>query len=402
MESKNINTLDSCIESASKYSTKAEWQRGDSSAFFKAKTSKWFDVCCKHMISNTRTLDECLKIASKYKLKSSFKKNNLTVYYYAFRKGWLEECCKHMENDLKIFNRTFEDCLEEALKHKTVMEWIKSSATTYSKASKEKWLEECCKHMDKQHIKKIDVSKITLKDCVEDASKYATKTDWERNSWSIFYYAKKNNWLNECLKKTGKIKIDLTLEDCIKEASKYRYTYEWIKADHASFNTAKKNNWLEECAKHFILSLWNRKITKQICKEEALKYNTRTEWFKSSQSTYSKASKEKWLEECCEHMIKFTSKYTLETCKEIASKFDSKMKWAKGDSKSYYYANKKKWLDECCKHMIPLLKKRTLESCKESASKFTNFTNWKKGDTKSYKYAERMGWYQECRKHFKK
>ena len=395
-------TLKECIESASKYKTKMDWQRGDSSAFFKAKISKWFDVCCKHMISHTRTLEDCLVIASKHKLKSSFIKNDNIVYNYALKKGWLEECCKHMINDCKVFNRTLEDCLKEALKHKTVTEWIKSSASSYHRARNKNWLEECCRHMNKKPIKKIDTSKFTIEDCIKDASKYLTKTDWERNSHSIYNYSKRKNWLNECLKKTGKVKIDLTLEDCIKEASKYKYQYEWIKNDHTSFNIAKKNNWLDECCKHFIKAKWNTKLTFEECLNEALKYETRTAWYKSNQTTYSKASKEKWLEKCCEHMIKFTSNYTLESCKEIASKFNGRFEWSKEDSKSYYFAKKNKWLDECCEDMIPFFKKHTLESCIESASKFTNFTNWKKGDNRTYKYAESKGWYKECAKHYKK
>jgi len=396
------HTLDDLIKSASKYSTRAEWERGEPSAYFQAKSKKVLDICCKDMIYGRRTLNDCLIISSKYNSRKTFKKENNTVYEYALRKGWLEECCKDMKNDLNITNRTFEDCLREALKYKTLSEWIKSDKASYGKAKKEGWDIECYKHFSKEPKRKFDTSKLTIQDCIKDASKYLTKTDWERNSHSIYNYSKRKNWLNECLEKTGKVKIDLTLEDCIKEASKYSYKYEWVKNDSISFNIAKKNNWLDECYKYFIRAMWNTKLTFEECLIEASKYETRTAWYKSNPSSYHRARKQNWLEDCCKNMTPFFKQYTLEFCKESASKFKSRFEWAKGDNKIYRFAKKNNWLDECCENMIPFFKKHTLESCIESASKFTNFTNWKKGDKKSYVYAQRKGWYKECAKHYKK
>ena len=42
--------------------------------------------------------------------------------------------------------------------------------------------------------------------------------------------------------------------------------------------------------------------TLERCKEDALKYNSRSEWWKKSKSSYNKSSKEGWLDECCSHM----------------------------------------------------------------------------------------------------
>lgn len=243
-------TIEYLIKSASKYNTRAEWQRQEPSAYSQAKYKKVLDICCKDMIYGRRTLNDCLSISSKYNSRKKFKKENNAVYEYALKKGWLEECCKNMKNDLNVTNRTFEDCLKEALKYKTITEWFKSHKASYYKAKKEGWDIECYKHFSKEPKKKFDTSKLTIQECIEDASKYKTKTDWERNSHSIYNYSKRKNWLNECLIKTGKAKIDLKLEDCINEASKYSCQREWIKKDHTSFYIAKKNNWLNECNKY--------------------------------------------------------------------------------------------------------------------------------------------------------
>ena len=42
--------------------------------------------------------------------------------------------------------------------------------------------------------------------------------------------------------------------------------------------------------------------TKERCDEDALKYNSRSEWNKNNSSAYSAAHKNGWLDECCKHM----------------------------------------------------------------------------------------------------
>ena len=42
--------------------------------------------------------------------------------------------------------------------------------------------------------------------------------------------------------------------------------------------------------------------TKENCKEDALKYNTKKEWRIHTGGAYISAYKNGWLNECCEHM----------------------------------------------------------------------------------------------------
>lgn len=46
----------------------------------------------------------------------------------------------------------------------------------------------------------------------------------------------------------------------------------------------------------------HRKWTLEACMTEARKYKRRSDWYKGSQSSYAKALKMGWLEECCTHM----------------------------------------------------------------------------------------------------
>ena len=90
------------------------------------------------------------------------------------------------------------------------------------------------------------------------------------------------------------------------------------------------------------------------CKSEALKYKSRAEWMRSSPMSHRGASKNGWLDECASHIIstKLPDGYwTLEKCKEFALKYRTKVEWRATHKTSFSKANKKGWLEECCKHM---------------------------------------------------
>jgi uncharacterized protein YnzC (UPF0291/DUF896 family) len=140
--------------------------------------------------------------------------------------------------------------------------------------------------------------------------------------------------------------------------------------------------------------------TLEECKEIALRYNTRSEWEKNDNKSYSAALRNGWLEQCCGHME--AQHWTLEECKEIALRYKTRSEWKKNDNKSYQAAYKKGWLEQCCGHMEAQLHNWTLEECKEIALRYKTRSEWKKNDNKSYQAALRNGWLEQCCGHMKK
>jgi hypothetical protein len=107
------------------------------------------------------------------------------------------------------------------------------------------------------------------------------------------------------------------------------------------------------------------KLTFDVCKEEALKYKTKSEFKKNSSTHYNKCVKNKWLSNVCSHMvelIKPKNYWTYERCKEEALKFSNRTDYSRCGNWSYYVALNNGWLDEICEHMIPKgsLKKRCI------------------------------------------
>jgi hypothetical protein len=94
--------------------------------------------------------------------------------------------------------------------------------------------------------------------------------------------------------------------------------------------------------------------TKDICQNEATKYNSRTEFCKNSWKAYFESYKNKWLDEVCSHMIK--TKWTKELCQIEANKYKGRLEFQTLSKGAYLYSHKKGWLDEICSHMVPNLK----------------------------------------------
>ena len=92
-----------------------------------------------------------------------------------------------------MYNRTIEDCIEDAKKYNSSSEWQKNSPTIYGYANSKKWLKECSSHF-------IDLrcTNRTKEDCIADAKKYKRHSEWKKNSVGIYMYAYRKKWLKEC------------------------------------------------------------------------------------------------------------------------------------------------------------------------------------------------------------
>lgn len=143
--------------------------------------------------------------------------------------------------------------------------------------------------------------------CIEDARKYKTKSEWKKNSGSAYKIAYDNGWLDECCEHmitTRKPKSYWTKRRCIEDAKKYEKRSEWQKKSTSAYHKALKKNWLDECCSHMPNASKKNYWTKDHCIEDAKKYNRRIDWQKKSKGAYKSAWKNKWLDECCGHMIK--------------------------------------------------------------------------------------------------
>jgi len=248
---------------------------------------------------------------------------------------------------------TLEKCKEEALKYSSKTEWFKASSSSYNAAKTHNWFDECVAHM----IMKVRPI-YSIEECKEIALRYKSSSEWENNSSGSYSAALRNNWLVDCCshfvlkqKKSG----HWNLQNCQIEALKFKTRGEWQDKSASSYGSALAKGFLEDCCQHMeqIVKPSNH-WTFDNCKSEALKYSSKAEWKKHSNSSYLTSSRNKWVKELSSHMKRPKShnlKWSLELCIEDAKKYKTKEEWRSIKGSGYTIASKNKWLDQCCGHM---------------------------------------------------
>lgn len=96
-----------------------------------------------------------------------------------------------------------------------------------------------------------------------------------------------------------------TIERCHEEALKYATRTKFENNSSSAYRISLNNGWINYICSHMILQHKpNGYWTKKRCHDEALKYDTRTDFQKKSASAYDKGHDNNWLDELCSHMSK--------------------------------------------------------------------------------------------------
>jgi len=345
------------------------------------------------------TKEKCLEEALKYKTKTEFQKKSGSAYNHSLKRKFINEICMHMV-EKKKFNGywTKEKCLEEALKYKTRTEFKKFSPSPFSKSEKNKWLDEICLHMKKK--KKIN-GYWTKEKCLEEALKYKTKTEYQKNSTSSYISARLNNWLDEICKhmiiignkkfrciysyefSDNYVYVGLTfslnarqnsrnsdqndpvtkhilltkLTPIRKQLTNYLPIDVAIKLEGEILNKYKNENWnILNSIKTGGIGGYTLYWTKEKCIEAANKCKTTHEFIEKYCGAYYSSLKNKWINDVTLNLEKSKSglkiKYTYEFCEKIALKYKSKEDLKHDNFNVYQAIVRNKWLNIICKHMI--------------------------------------------------
>ena len=97
-------TLERCIEEASHFPTRSEWEKKSPVSYTKAMKRGWLTKCTTHIkdfkrkpaIPATWTLEGCIEVGRRCKTRTEFKKRFHYPYEKARLNGWLDICCAHM------------------------------------------------------------------------------------------------------------------------------------------------------------------------------------------------------------------------------------------------------------------------------------------------------------------
>lgn len=186
------------------------------------------------------TKEKCFEQARKYDTRGTFEENESGCYKASLRLGIYDEVCGHMDF-VKQPNGywTKERCKTESLKYKSRTEFSNKCGSAYNMCLKNEWLDEICGHMV---LKITPRSFWTYERAKDEALKYNTKGDFEKNSSSCYRVARENGWINEICNHT----VKWNKEKSSLEAKKYNRRIDFQKGCKGAYSASLKNKWLDE------------------------------------------------------------------------------------------------------------------------------------------------------------
>lgn len=201
--------------------------------------------------------------------------------------------------------------------------------------------------------------------------------------------------INEGFKEGRKPTNYWTYEKCKEEALKYETKKELGYHNITVYHIILRNKWLELLSHMENLKNPISDWTYEKCKEEALKYNMRSDFASKSSSAYVASKRNGWLDDVCSHMSTYVreikpSKWTYERCKEVALKCDSKSELSVKYSAAYKMSLKNGWLDDICSHMKRNREEKETSVKKEIVDKGINPDKEKELKIKVDKYEKDM------------
>jgi len=141
-----------CIDASREYQTPNEWRLGNPGSYKSARENGWDEDCKSHMdLRRQHTLESCIAGAARHNTLAEWYARDYQECDAARRNGWYQQCTGHMVSgyDKGPLKWDLEACMVSASKYKTRSEWQKSEECgAYGSAIKYGWLEECCAHME--------------------------------------------------------------------------------------------------------------------------------------------------------------------------------------------------------------------------------------------------------------
>ena len=122
------------------------------------------------------------------------------------------------------------------------------------------------------------------------------------------------------------------------EAEKYNTKVEFKNANVAAYQHAYRNKWLDDVTSHMKRPVSQRYYwTYDRVKQEAEKYNTKKEFQKGSSGAYNVAQANKWLDDITKHMELYVKPiyWTFDKVKQEAEKYNTKSEFSKGSPGAY-------------------------------------------------------------------
>lgn len=292
--------------------------------------------------------------ALKYPTRNAFYRES-TAYVAASRHGLLDKVCTHMDaHEWQYKGRTRwteETIAAEALKYRTRKAFYKESSA-YAAASKRGVLDKVCAHMTSEEPRKGRTN-WTEEMLAVEAKKYSTRVAFQRGSPNAYKAARCRGILDRICTYTA-TQTSWDYDMLAAEAAKYATRKAFQIGSTSAYGVAKSRNILDQICEH--MSVLRVDWDEDMLRAEAAKYTTRVDFQKFSQNAYSAAYRKGALDTVCGHMIAQRENWSDREEADVAEealKYETRSEFQKGSSGAYTAARSRGILDEVCAHMKP-------------------------------------------------
>lgn len=437
-----------CYEEALKFTSKIEFRKNANTAYCVARNHGWLvEYKWLKNYDELYNYDECFVEAQKYKYYSDFRTNSHPYYMVARKRGWLKEFSWLIKEYSEPHNKkwNYDTCYEEAKKYATKGAFGKGASGAYDVARRNGWLSDYtwfpdfsasdakvdsvyCYYfkeqnavyvgrtlMYRQHIRDVEhnnyetdtVYKFAhLNNCtipqMRIIEEYLTiQQGREREDyWRKQFETEGRTILNKAATGGRSSSIGAlargkwTFEKAYKIAKAFQTVNELCEEYGYLYKIAKAKGWLEKFD-------WFRgkeirvekqtKWTEEVCRKEALKYNSRKDFRKYCKGAYDKAKEMGWLQNYTWLTYnKPHSEWDYNSCKEEASKYSNRNEFGKSAYGAYTCARKNGWLDDF--YPIPLRRYFDYDTCKRMVSKYQSLNDLLINDRSLYESIRKKGW----------
>lgn len=137
--------------------------------------------------------ETCEKESQKYTNRADFWRFSRSAYRQALKNNWLDKFTWLVPQCNKKGFWTYQKCKEEALKYKTFYDFEKNSVTAAQKSRKMGWIKDFI--WLKPKVTKRKIIKWTFLNCFSEALKYHKKIDFRNKSNVAYQSSVRRKWL---------------------------------------------------------------------------------------------------------------------------------------------------------------------------------------------------------------
>ena len=346
-------TKERCYNEAKKYTTKSEFQRNNPSAYRKSLDKGWLSSYT-WFISLTKpfnywTYQKCEEESKKYKTRSEFQDKNSSAYRASCENGWICDFV-WLINGTKYYwdhhaKWTESSCYEEAKKYSSRSEFQRNNESAYNKARRKGWLESYFWLKNQSFdLYKDEIDMIYAYEFIEQNAVYVGRTlarcADQRDKEHIFKNDSVSNFAKEHNIPVPKMKIlenDLLLVDGVEREG---YWVEKYKKDGWVILNKTKTGSIGGLGKSLTKKSYN------YCLSEAKKYTELKEFRTKSKDAYNASLKYGWLTDFVWLKVseRKQHRWTEDMCLDEAKKYTNKHDFITNSKNAYKAAWRYGWL----------------------------------------------------------